>query len=121
MRGSVELKYFTEPFVRDPMVGEIVGRIRLIGGIPDDKPLGARVSIRTKQGSEYETEVTVPKGNGSLTPFSKTEERRKFLDQAAFCGTISVRDAENALSVLDRIEEVDDIADFVDLLVPDSV
>jgi 2-methylcitrate dehydratase PrpD len=121
LRHSVELEHFTEPFVRDPMINDIVRKIRLTDGVPDDKPLGARVVIRTKQGGEYETEVTTPKGHGSLTPLSKAEERQKFLDQAAFCETIPARNAEDALSVLDRVEEVDDIADFVKLLTPENV
>jgi 2-methylcitrate dehydratase PrpD len=120
LRRSVELKHFTEPFVRDPMIGDIIDRIKLTAGIPDGKPLGARVSVRTKRGTEYEAEVAVPKGHGTLTPFSKAEERRKFLGQAAFCGSLSVMNAEDALSALDRIEEVDHMADVVKLLTPEN-
>jgi 2-methylcitrate dehydratase PrpD len=121
LRRSIELRHFTEPFVCDPVIGDIVRRVRIVEGMSDDKPLGARVRIRTKEGVEHETEVVVPKGHGVLTPLSEEEKRQKFLNQAAFCGSISESSAEEALSSLSRIEAAADISGLINSLTPGKV
>ncbi len=116
-RGS-RLEDFTESSVRDPRIMDLVSRIKLTGTMAPEKALAARVKIRTRQGSELEGEVVLPKGHGILTPLSREEERQKFMDQAAFSGAIPPGQAADALSLLERIEEVDDVARLIALLVP---
>jgi 2-methylcitrate dehydratase PrpD len=117
LRKSVKLEHFTEEFIRDPRIMEIVPKIRLTATMPMEKPLGAGVTIKMKQGREYEKTVDMPKGNGVLTPLTPAEKRAKFFDNVAFSKMISLDKAEKALNLLERIEEVDNVAKVIRLLV----
>ena len=117
LRKNVKLDHFTEEFIRDPRIMEIVPKIRLTATMPMEKPLGAGVTIKMKQGREYEKTVDMPKGNGVLTPLTPAEKRAKFFDNVAFSKTISPDKAEKALNLLERIEEVDNVAKVIRLLV----
>jgi len=117
LRKNVKLEHFTEEFIRDPRIMEIVPKIRLTATMPMEKPLGAGVAIKMKQGGEYEKTVDMPKGNGVLTPLTPAEKRAKFFDNVAFSKMISLDKAEKALNLLERIEEVDNVAKVIRLLV----
>jgi 2-methylcitrate dehydratase PrpD len=118
LRRGIRLENFTESFIRDPMIMEIVSKIRIEASMSPEKYIGASVKIRMNQGAEYETEVILAKGHGILTPLSKAEERQKFMDQAAFSGTIPLSKAQDALSLLEKIEEIEHIDRLIELLVP---
>jgi 2-methylcitrate dehydratase PrpD len=117
LRKNVKLEHFTEEFIRDPRIMEIVPKIRLTATMPMEKPLGAGVTIKMKQGGEYEKTVDMPKGNGVLTPLTPAEKRAKFFDNVAFSKMISLDKAEKALNLLERLEEVDNVAKVIRLLV----
>jgi 2-methylcitrate dehydratase PrpD len=117
LRNSLKLEHFTEPFVRDPKIIDLVNKIRLTAAIPLDKPLAARVKMKMKQGSEYEKQIDMPKGNGIHTPLTRAEMRTKFFDNVAFSQTISLEKAEKLLGLLERIEKVDNVNKIVKLLV----
>jgi 2-methylcitrate dehydratase PrpD len=117
LRKNVKLEHFTEKFIRDPGIMEIVPKIRLTATMPMEKPLGAGVTIKMKQGGEYEKTVDMPKGNGVLTPLTPAEKRAKFFDNVAFSKMLSLDKAEKALNLLERIEEVDNVAKVIRLLV----
>ena len=96
---------------------EIVPKIRLTTTMPPDKPLGAGVKIKMKEGGEFETRVDMPKGNGTLSPLTPAEKRAKFFDNVRFSNTVSLDKAEKALDLLEKLEEVDNVAKIVTLLV----
>jgi 2-methylcitrate dehydratase PrpD len=121
LRKSVKLEHFTEEFIRDPRIMEIVPKIRLTATMPMEKPLGAGVTIKMKQGRQYEKTVDMPKGNGVLTPLTPAEKRAKFFDNVAFSKMISLDKAEKALNLLERIEEVDNVAKVIRLLVAHQI
>ncbi len=117
LRKGSKLEHYTEEYIRDPKIMEIVSRIRLTTTTPPEKPLGAGVRIKMKQGSEYETRVDMPKGNGVFTPLTPAEKRAKFFDNVRFSNTIPLGKAEKAFSFLDRLEEVDNVRKVVTCLV----
>lgn len=112
-----KLEHFTEEFIRDPKITDLINKIRLTPTMPLDKSLGARVKIKMKQGNEYEKRVDMPKGNGIFTPLTETDMRTKFFDNVAFSQTISMDKAEKVLSLIERIEKVDNINKIIKLLV----
>ncbi len=118
LRKSTRLEHFTEPFIRDRLVMDVVKKIRLDGTLSPDTPLGAAVRIRTRQGKEYEARVDMPKGSDSLTPLTPAEKRDKFRSNVAFSRTVQMDRAEEALTLLEKMEEVDDVAKITRLLVP---
>jgi 2-methylcitrate dehydratase PrpD len=118
LRKSVKLEHFNEEFVRDPKIMDIVKKIRLVPSLPPDKPLGAIVQIKTKQGKEYKKQVDMPRGSDTLTPLTPDEKKEKFMDNAAFSKIISRDKAEKALSMLESIEKENNINSIIKLLVP---
>jgi hypothetical protein len=86
--------------------------------MPPDKPLGARVKIKMKQGNEYEKRVDMPRGNGIFTPLTAAEMRAKFFDNISFSQTISMGKAEKVLDLIEKIEKVNNINKIIKLLVP---
>jgi len=118
LRRGMRLEHFTDDSIRDPEVLEIVKKVRLASTVPPETPHGAVVTIRTRQGKEYEARVDTPKGSDTFTPLSRAEKREKFRTNVAFGGTIEAERAEEALELLERLEEIDDVAEIVELLVP---
>jgi len=112
-----KLEYFTDTFVCDPQIMEIVQKIKLTATFPPDKPLGAGVTIKMKSGEEFERRIDTPKGNGTLTPLSASELRAKFFDNVTFSNTIPINKAEQALSLLENLEQVDHLGRLINTLV----
>jgi 2-methylcitrate dehydratase PrpD len=118
LRKDVRLEHFTEEFIRDPRLMDIIERIKLTATIPPEKPLAAAVKIRTKQGIEYEKRVDIPKGHGISTPLTYTEKKDKFFANVEFSGTISREKARKVVGLIENMEGVDNVADIAKLLVP---
>jgi 2-methylcitrate dehydratase PrpD len=118
LRKSVQLEHFSEEFIRDPAIMGVVKKIRLDSAMPPDKPHGAAVRIRTRQGKEYEARVDVPKGSDTFTPLTQAEKREKFRSNVAWSKTVPQDRAEKALHMLEKIEEVNNVAEIITLLVP---
>ena len=118
LRKSARIEHFTEASVRDQMIMDVVKKISLESTIAPDKPLGAAVMIRTRQGKEYEACVDMPKGSDTFTPLTQAEKREKFRSNIAFSKTVPTDKAEKALTLLERIEETENVAKIIRLLVP---
>jgi len=116
LRRSIKLEHFTEEYVRDEKISDLIHKIRLTATTSPETPLGAGVKIKTKQGGEYETRVDMPKGHGVLTPLTPTEKRAKFLDNVRFSNTIAKDKAEQALELLEDLEKIDNVVKVFDLL-----
>jgi 2-methylcitrate dehydratase PrpD len=118
VRKSIKLEHFTEEFIRDPSVMEVAKKIMLDSAIPKDRPLGAAVRIRTRHGDEYETRVDMPRGSDTLTPLAPEEKRDKFRSNVAFSKSLPMDRAEKALGLLEKLEEIDNMAEIIGLFVP---
>lgn len=118
LRKNVRLEHFTEASVRDPNVLNITKKIKLRATIPPEKPLAAAVKIRTKQGVEYAKRVDMPKGHGILTPLAHKEKRDKFFANVEFSGTVTLERARKLVSLLDGLEEIDNVRDIFKVFVP---
>jgi 2-methylcitrate dehydratase PrpD len=116
LRKKVELEHFTEDYIRDPRIMSIVNRIRLVPTLSPDKPLGAIVKIKTKQGKEYEKGINEPRGGDTRRPLTNAEKREKFMKNAAFSKTVTKEKAEKALAMLGRLEELDNVSRIIKLL-----
>ncbi|HEX2967357.1 MAG TPA: MmgE/PrpD family protein, partial [Syntrophorhabdaceae bacterium] len=117
LRKDVRLDYFTDDYIHDPRITDIVNKIRLTPAIQLDKPLAARVKLKMKNGSEFEKRVDMPKGNGILTPLSSEEIRSKFFSNVEFSGKITFEQAKKALALIETLEELDDTGRLIRLLV----
>jgi 2-methylcitrate dehydratase PrpD len=118
LRKNVKLEHYAEEFVRDPDIMNIVEKIRLTGNLPADRPLAACVKVRMKKGEEYTKRIDMPKGNGIYSPMTAAEKRDKFFRSATFRGTMPVEKVERILSLIEAMDEVDNVANMMKLLVP---
>jgi len=116
LRRSVKLEHFTEEFVRDEKISDLIRRIRLTATTSPETPLGAGVKIKMKHGGEYETRVDMPKGHGVLTPLTAAEKKAKYFDNVRFSNTISNEKAKQTLELLEDLEHVDNVRKIFGLL-----
>ena len=117
LRGSVSIEHFLEEAIRDRPIMEMISKIRLVKSSDSSKFLAARIDVKTTKGIMHMAEVAVPKGDDLLTPLTADEKREKFMANVAFSNTVPIRNAEKALSMLERLEEVDNMATIIKLLV----
>lgn len=117
LRRGTRLEHFAEESILDDRIADLVRKVRLTATTPPETPLGAGVSIRLKNGSEYNARVDMPKGHGVLTPLSYAEKKTKFFDNVRFSGMVPVGKAEEAVELLEHIEEVDNVSKIFRLLV----
>jgi 2-methylcitrate dehydratase PrpD len=117
LRKGAKLVHFTDEYVRDEKIADMVNKIRLTSTTSPETPLGAGVKIKMRNGGEYEARVNMPKGHGVLTPLTPAEKRAKFFDNVDFSDTVPGDRAEKALGLLERLEEVNDVAEVFKLLV----
>lgn len=117
LRKGAKLEHFTDEYVRDEKITNMVSKIRLTSTTSPETPLGAGVKIKMNNGGEYETRVDMPKGNGVLTPLSPAEKKAKFFDNVTFSNTVPFDRAEKALGLFERLEEIDDVTEVFKLLV----
>ena len=126
VRKSVKLSHFTEKFVRDSLVVSIAKKIEVIseppskglGGAVDlEKTAWSRVKVKMKSGQEYATSVAIPKADPIHSPLSDEEIKDKFRENVAFSNLVSKNSSEEALKMLDNLEEVSDVERITKLLV----
>jgi 2-methylcitrate dehydratase PrpD len=117
LRKSVKLEHFTEKYIRDEKIADLIRKIRLTATTTPETPLGAGVKIRMKQGGEYEARVDMPKGSGVLTPLTPLEKKAKFFDNVSFSDSVPSDKANRAFDLLENLEEVDNVAKIFELLV----
>jgi 2-methylcitrate dehydratase PrpD len=116
-RKSMRLEHFTEDYIKNPAILDLISRIRLKATIPPETPLAAGVRVIMRNGEQYEKRVEVPKGNEMFSPLTTEEKREKFIHNVTFSGTVPLKHAEEALDMLEHLEEIDDIGSISAMLV----
>jgi 2-methylcitrate dehydratase PrpD len=118
LRGGARPDYFTEEAIRDPGVAEIIRKIKVTTQeFPGESFLAATVRVKMKNGREFAEHVNVPKGNELEHPMTRGEKREKFRDNIRFSGMVDMKNAEKALVMLEKLEDIGDITEIVRLLV----
>jgi len=118
LRGYPRPQHFTEEAILDPAVQDIVKKVKLYHeDYPGKSFLSCAITLKTKDGREYKSFVEDPLGNELVNPMSREAKLAKYRNNAEFNGKVSMAHAEEALSMLESIEEVGDVSDIVKLLV----
>jgi 2-methylcitrate dehydratase PrpD len=117
LRRGVKVEHFSEEAIKDPRIMQMIMKIRLTKSNDPGKFLAARIMVKTTKGGKYEAEVGVPKGDDLLAPLTAEEKKEKFMSNVAFSKTVSLVKAKKALGLLERLEEVDNVAKITKLLV----
>jgi 2-methylcitrate dehydratase PrpD len=126
MRKSTKLEHYTDEFTHDPRVVELTKKVKVVGILPPQlasqgtgqftRGLACELKIRMKDGQEFSASIDAPRGT-IHHPLTKEEIRDKFWANVDFSKTVSRKNAQEALAMLENLEEVDNVSKIVKLLV----
>ena len=94
--GSVRPEHFTEQAIRDPKLTEFIAKIDF-ANLPEGKK-GVALTVRTKDGNEYEAESRDRSGNIAGNPLTRDELLAKFWDNVEFAHKHAQSDAQRRCS-----------------------
>jgi len=116
----VSLEDFQEAAVRDPAVGELASRVRVVVDPTIDERAVAPVTVRvrTVDGRTLESRAADTRGHAG-NPLPREELEAKFRGCLAFSGRPEFQQrAERLIRTVEKLEELDDVRDLAALLVP---
>jgi 2-methylcitrate dehydratase PrpD len=109
LRKSLKLDHFTDDFIRDPRIGDLVKKVKLVAAIPPETPLASRVEVLMQDGRRFSEFVEVPRGDGTYNPLSNIDLKSKFMANVDFSKVISKNKAQKVLNMLETLEEVENV------------
>ena len=115
-RKGVKLEDFTAEYIRDPKVGRLAAKAKVVGNMSANKVWEAEVSVKMNDGRILSAHVDTLKGDPLEKRITKEEIEAKFWTNIAFSNIISKEKAEKALNMLNDLEAVEDVASIVQLL-----
>jgi len=113
VRKRVINENFTEESIRDPEVQALIGKIKLA---EPTQAQGVELRLRMRDGRLLSESVTVARGD-ITTSLSRDEMVAKFMTQVEFSQTVDRGNAGKLLQALERLEEVADIHNIIELAV----
>ena len=116
LKKSCNLYNFTEEAIHDPEVNRLTGITNLVEAPEGLKTMGIEVKVRMKDGREF-SEVGAPRRDWVQKPTPKEEILAKFWHQVEFSRTVSKKNAEKLLALLNGLEQVDNVSRIVELMV----
>lgn len=115
LKKSCNLYNFTEEAIQDPEVNRLTSITRLVEAPENVKLAGMEVRVRMKDGRGF-SEVGVMRRDWTQKPTPREEILAKFWHQVEFSKTISRKNAEKLLGLLDRLEQLDNVNGIVELM-----
>jgi 2-methylcitrate dehydratase PrpD len=116
LRKGIKPAYFTDECTRDPKIQGLIAKMDLVATTPPDKGPATRIEVRMKDGTVLSASTDFPRGDITRTPLTEDEIRSKFRDNVAFSNTVSAGKAEEALAMLEELEDIPDVRRLVSLL-----
>jgi 2-methylcitrate dehydratase PrpD len=115
MKKSVRPEHFTEEAMRDPQINEFIKKIKLSAELPSRDT--ARVKVTLRDGRELIEASEVAKGDQLSNPISQDEIIAKFWTNVDYSRTITRKNAERLLELLENLEDLDSVNRIVPFLV----
>lgn len=117
IKKSLKPEHFSDNSLKDPEIHNLINRIKLeqLPGA-ERELLYARLRVTMKNGDIYEKLTESPKGEPVGNPMSKDEITGKFFANLEFSGKINPAKGKKLLVLLDRLEELENINEVIDLL-----
>jgi 2-methylcitrate dehydratase PrpD len=116
--GAVGPRQFTEAALNDSRVADLIRRTRLVADMrpvtPGDKQAEVRVVLN--DGTTLAAGAATASGDLRTGQVSAEQIREKFLANAASAESISREDAERAMGMVERLEELEDVGELTRLL-----
>lgn len=116
LRKGARVEHYTEEAVRDPKVVALAGKVK--HAVSRQKNGATELIVKMQNGKVYEAVYQYPMMRGyPARPLSQEEITEKYWNNINFCGKIPRERAEKALNMIENLEEVENVADLVNLLV----
>jgi 2-methylcitrate dehydratase PrpD len=112
-RKSSKDENFTDEKIRDPKLQALIKKVKL-GDL--DKPEGIELEVKMKDERTFSEYVRVALGE-PYKPLSRDGLITKFMEQVEFSQTVSKKDAEKLVRLVERLEEMDNVQKIVELAV----
>lgn len=124
LRKNVRLEHFSDESLQDACVVELSKKVKIVPTATatslkkewSEKTWASDLTIKIKNGREFSTHVDGPRGR-LIYPLTKDEIRDKFKTNVAFSRMVSVKKAEEALKMLENLEEIREVDKIVNLLI----
>jgi len=110
-RGRPELGHYDEPAIRDPKVLDLATRVTLRPNLPAGKTHAIHLTIVLKDGRELEFFRENPVG-WLDDPVGYDDVVDKYWRNVRFNGALPQRQAERALELIQKLEDVTDVAEL---------
>jgi 2-methylcitrate dehydratase PrpD len=120
LKKDVKPEGFTDEYLRNPKIDALIGKMTLTGSIPQEKAPAAEIRVKMKDGQMIASHVDVPKGDMRKTPLTADEIKAKYLSNMDFSRIVSRKNAQKAMDVIEKLEEVKDVGKLSALLVKDK-
>ena len=104
--------------MQDPRLQRLLEKITLVDSLAPTEYLTAEVEVKLRDGSVLQTRTDVPKGDIYASPMSEAEILEKYYANVAFGGRIPRRNAEEAVGLVQRLDELESLAPLISLFAP---
>jgi 2-methylcitrate dehydratase PrpD len=117
--GEISPLHFTEEFLRDHRLGELIARMKVIGDIRPQRAGDNEVQMEVLMADGRTLSARTQVGTGDLREGQTglAEVQAKFLKNAGFSGLIAPESAEQAMGVIGRLEDLEAVGELTRLLV----
>jgi 2-methylcitrate dehydratase len=115
LKKDVKPEHFTEESIRDPKVHDFMKLIQL-AELPGADLYTTRLEVKMKDGKLLSESTQAPKGDPK-NPMSKQNILDKFWYNIEFSRTVSKKNAQKLLDLIENLEGLDSVKEIVELLV----
>ncbi|NLD38632.1 MAG: MmgE/PrpD family protein [Desulfatiglans sp.] len=117
MNKSIKPEHFERRYVHSPEAINFMKKIRLeqLPGV-ERELLCAKIRVTMNSGEQYEKLIESPKGDPLGNPLTKDDIFNKFLSNLEFSKKIDSLKGKKLISLLDRLEELENINEVINLL-----
>ncbi len=115
LRGSSRPEHFTEEAIRDTKLSDFLKKVSM-AELKEGNMESGRVRVVMKDGREFDKFIEIAKGD-PRNPLSREELLAKFWMNIDFSRTITRKNAEKVVKLVEDLENLDSVKKLVDLLI----
>jgi 2-methylcitrate dehydratase PrpD len=115
VRGSSRPEHFTEEAIRDTAISDFLKKVTM-ADLTEGNMESGRVKVIMKDSREFDRFTEIAKGD-PRNPISREELLAKYWMNIEFSHTISKKNAEKVLKMVEDLENLDSVKKLVDLLI----
>jgi 2-methylcitrate dehydratase PrpD len=117
LRKAVIPQHFTDAAIFDPAIAKLIGLMKLPGTLLPGGPVATEIKIKMKDGRVFAANSGVASGEIFKNPLMRDAILAKYRNNVEFSNTVSRTNAEKALAVIERLEDLKDVRELTALLI----